>query len=272
MVFDDGPGIGLGHRRRMEALASALGAHGVECRLRATDLDQIDDPFDDPVDLVVVDSYLVRADGCPRDGARIVAVDDLERDLAVDVVIDPCPGADPQRHRRAGLVLAGSRFALLGADVAAVRPRPVVRAVRKIVVTMGGAGGDLASALTTTLAASVPAPTVVRCLRPEEVGVNGIATDLADADVVVTAGGVTMLESLALGRPTVTVVTAENQRRQVEGAAAAGAVVVVPADGVERAVTRIMHDLDERRALASAAVKLVDSHGAERVAACVLDD
>ena len=91
LVFDEGPGVGLGHRRRMEALAR--GAR----RAAATTVVLVPlgrDDRDRPRDVVVVDSYRVRADD--RAFARagvVVAVDDLARDLAVDLVVDPSPGA-----------------------------------------------------------------------------------------------------------------------------------------------------------------------------------
>ena len=53
----------------------------------------------------------------------------------------------------------------------------------------------------------------------------GLADELAAAPIVVTAGGVSMLESCLLGRATVAVVLAESQRRAVASLAHEGAVV-----------------------------------------------
>ncbi|MEP6624358.1 MAG: hypothetical protein ABJC79_07940, partial [Acidimicrobiia bacterium] len=138
LVADDGPLAGLGHRRRLEALAAALGALDVETTVVALDAYR---PGGD-VDLVVIDSYRERADDRGRFDARVVAaIDDLDRDLAVDVVVDPSPGADGSRHRRARRVLAGADYAIVDPALVVARastsePRPA-DPVRRVVVTLG---------------------------------------------------------------------------------------------------------------------------------------
>src|SRR4051812_10776821 len=103
LAFDEGPGVGLGHRRRMEALAAALTARGHACILVPLPARELP-----ACDAVVVDSYLLRADDAPFTGAAVtVAVDDLARDLAVTLVVDPSPGALGAAHRKARRVLAG---------------------------------------------------------------------------------------------------------------------------------------------------------------------
>src|SRR5690242_13194379 len=101
--FDEGPGAGLGHRRRMEAVAGALTARGHTCDLAPLPVVELP-----PCDAAVVDSYRQRADDRAFATAPvIVAVDDLARDLAVALVVDPSPGALGAAHRRARRVLAG---------------------------------------------------------------------------------------------------------------------------------------------------------------------
>src|SRR5439155_457695 len=74
-------------------------------------------------DLLVIDSYRYRADDRQLYEGRLVAgVDDICRDLAVSVVVDPCPGATAAAHHAAGRVLAGSSFALLPRPRASFRP------------------------------------------------------------------------------------------------------------------------------------------------------
>jgi len=93
LAFDEGPGIGLGHRRRCEGLASALHPLGVDVELCVLG--------DDPVvgGVVLVDSYRLRADDEARIAAdAVIAIDDIERDLAVGLVIDPDPGADADQR------------------------------------------------------------------------------------------------------------------------------------------------------------------------------
>ena len=113
LAFDEGPGAGLGHRRRMEAVAAELNRRGHECVLVPLS-DRELPPSDAGVEVLVVDSYRVRADDRRFAGARVVgAVDDLARNLAVDLVVDPSPGAIGSAHRSARRVLAGATYALV---------------------------------------------------------------------------------------------------------------------------------------------------------------
>ena len=264
----------------MEALAAALEDLGVRSRLLP-----VGEPFA-PAPIVVVDSYDTRADEIPRVPRCILAaIDDLERDLAVDLLVDPNPGGDPQRHGRAAHTLLGPRYALLGPVPAALTTRPASRAVTSILVTFGATGADgLAGRVAVALARRLPDATIrVVAGTPDAdppTGVesvtahDGLFAELAASDLVVTAGGVTMLESLLLGRPTVAVATADNQRRAVGGAAAAGVVSAVPLDApvaelVDRVVDLTMvlaSDTEQRRTLAARGPEHIDGRGASRVA------
>ena len=275
LAFDEGPGIGLGHRRRLEALAAVLRELGVAtavCRIGP-----------EPVvgDVVVVDSYRHRADDPARFDARtIVAVDDVARDLGVDVVVDPDPGADACAHRRAGAVLLGPQYALVDPALAA-DPPPVRSPVARVLVTTGGAdaagigarvGSELADALPYARVRLVVGPWG-RAVADDRVDVvpapAGLASELAAADVVVTAGGVTMLEACALGRPTVAFAIADNQSRSLAGAASVGAVARADASSAAAVAARLALDDTARERLAVAARQLVDGQGAARVAAAV---
>ena len=116
LAFDEGPGVGLGHRRRMEALAAELASRAHECTLLP-----LGSGTPGAHDVVMVDSYRMRADDGTFARADVVgAVDDLARDLAVDLVVDPSPGTVGAAHRRARRVLAGAAYALVpapGTDV-----------------------------------------------------------------------------------------------------------------------------------------------------------
>ena len=159
LLFDEGPGAGLGHRRRMEALASELTARGHDCVLV---------PLGAPgaatiaADVVVVDSYRMRADDRAFAHARVVAaVDDLARDLAVDLVVDPSPGAIGAAHRRARRCLAGRRYALVPPLDAGVIEAAVDAPVARVFVTTGAADADgigarIAAALVADVGATLP--------------------------------------------------------------------------------------------------------------------
>jgi spore coat polysaccharide biosynthesis predicted glycosyltransferase SpsG len=95
---------------------------------------------------------------------------------------------------------------------------------------------------------------------------DSLDDELAGADLVVTAGGVTMLEALRRGRPTVALVLAENQRDAVEGAAREGALIAATESSVVQEVTALAGDMVRRSALSACAQSYVDGKGAARVA------
>jgi spore coat polysaccharide biosynthesis predicted glycosyltransferase SpsG len=274
LFYDAVPDAGLGHRRRMEALADALVEQGVHPRL-VTDGSAV------TASLVVVDSYLHRADDTEMfHGEVVAAVDDLARELAVDVVVDPAPGATPDDHPAAGMVLAGASFALLGPEIGRCLQKPVARNIETVLVVGGASvrGSAFALSLAKELRASLPERVGVDVVAPGATTgdampmsrlistADGLGPILAGADLVVTAAGVTMLESLALGRPTVAFVLAENQRRQAEGAAAAGAVLLVDPHHAVKAALELVGSFNTRATLSESGRSLIDGHGARRVA------
>ena len=270
LCFDVGPGCGLGHRRRMEALAAALRLRGERPELL---------PLDGPVaaDVLVVDSYQRRADDAADFIARrVAAVDDLGRDLAVDLLVDPIGAGQPDG--RAGSVLTGLRYALVDPALAAFDPpRPVDTPVRSVLVTTGGTdvkglgarmAGLVADAVPAARVRLVTGPWGSRGVPPGVEGVDGTAgidKALAGADIVVTAGGVTMLEAMRLGRPVVAVMTADNQRHYLQRASDDGAIVWAGLDDAATAVASLADDPDRRVELSARARGLVDGQGADRV-------
>ena len=276
LVFDVGPESGWGHRRRMESLASALADFGLDADLVASG-----ETFG-PASLVVVDSYTVRADEPGRFRAeRVAAIDDLERNLAVDLLVDPNPGGDPARRSAATATLIGPAHALVGpAPLDLARPT-VASTPSSVLVTLGaadgtGLGAEIAARLARLLPEvevrlvvgpwGAPAPPGVAPVNAPE----GLWSELAAADLVVTAGGVTMLESLLIGRPTLVVVTAQNQMRAAHGAAESGAAALVPPgagpDDIADAAMLLTADACGRRSLAELGPIHVDGRGPSRVA------
>lgn len=270
LLFDSGADVGLGHRRRMEGLALALEERGVTVGVAPAG------DHNAGGDLVVVDSYRHGPDlGA---GATVIAVvDDLGNDVAVDVVVDPAPGARDDDHPSAAVVLAGASFALLGPGLPA--PTAAAAAVETVLVSAGGTdaagvGATIAAELVTRLPAvsirlvvgpwgSDHTPPGVEVVRSPA----GLGPELAAASLIVTAAGVTMLEAMHAARPTVAFVTAENQRRQATGAAALGGVALTTATEAAATAAGLVDDDDERLALAARAAGIVDGQGADRVAA-----
>ena len=259
----------------MEALSKALEGRGL-----VTDLRPVEPPIESS--LVVMDSYEYRADD-PKicRGGVVAAVDDLDRDLEVALLIEPLQ-TDPLK-RRAMKPLTGLAYALIDPDLSifdqgVVGPEPIT----SILVTTGasdaaGIGAGIAASLVRRFSrveialvvgpwGSKGVPLGVRAID----GRYGIGSELAHADVVVTAGGVTLLEALRLGRPTVVVQTSENQRRYVEATDGAGAALWRRPEEVASAVASLMVG-DQRRVLSATARRLVDGEGPTRVAQALLE-
>jgi spore coat polysaccharide biosynthesis predicted glycosyltransferase SpsG len=275
LAYDIGPGRGLGHRRRMESLGAALQQLGLRPQL--SELAAIT-----PSDVLVIDAYSTRGERPAFDAGVLAAVDDLERDLAVDLVVDPNPGGGSHAHAAARHILHGVRYALVGPVPAGLAPRDPDCEVERVLVTTGGSDEHgVGAALAERVHRAVPDVDVRLVIGPWSsrdvpAGVtpvdepDGLWSELAAADLVVTAGGVTMIEACSIGRPTVALALADNQRRAVAGAVAAGAVVgcdpTDAADHVAQEVVAVARDRGRRAALSEAAARWVDGRGARRVA------
>jgi spore coat polysaccharide biosynthesis predicted glycosyltransferase SpsG len=259
----------------MEALAAELTARAHECELIALGGGAVDIG---PIEAVVVDSYRLRADDAAFAGARVVAaVDDLARDLAVDLVIDPSPGALGAAHRRARRVLAGAAYALVPPLDARVIGVPAGDPVERVLVTTGAADADgVGAAVSAALQSALPGVEVRLVVGPWGApgvpeGViavrapDGLAPELAAANVVVTAGGVALLESCLLGRPIVALALADNQRQAVFGLERERAVVVATPHTAAEVVVALAGDRTRRIMLANAARASVNGEGASRV-------
>lgn len=276
LAFDAGEGVGLGHQRRVEAVAFELDRLGV-----VTSLVSAEETV--RADIVVVDSYRVRADHPGHFEAGVLAaIDDLERDLAVDVVVDPNPPGPGSTRLQAPVALLGPRYAPLSRP-ANGDPKPIGPKVDEVLVTMGAADGDgIGQAVAAAVLDRLPEISTRLVIGPwgdqgipaRAVAVHapdGLHAELRRADLVVTAGGVTLLEALRLGRPTVAVVTASNQTRAVAGAEAAGTVVQAHPGDAAGAVAMLVTDRSRRERMSAAARAYVDGEGARRVAVTLVE-
>ena len=89
---------------------------------------------------------------------------------------------------------------------------------------------------------------------------------LLAADLVVCAGGQTMLEAAAAGAPCIAVPLVENQVDQVRRLADAGGVRLAARGDVAGAVSELAGEYAARRALSERGQREVDGFGALRVA------
>ncbi|MEY2478466.1 MAG: hypothetical protein QOG87_3781 [Actinomycetota bacterium] len=240
----------------------------------------VDDPLPD-ADLVVVDSYRAMPDRSQIGSAVLAAVDDLGRDLAIDALIDPAPNADPEDHPSADVVLAGADYALLGPD--SVEAPAADHEVKVVLVSAGATDSEgHAAAVANELHLRLPGVRIRLVVGPwgsdaAPQGIelvqapSGLGPELHAASLVVTAAGVTMLESMRAGRPTVAFLTAENQRRQADGAAELGGIVLTDVSGAADAAVTLAGDTPARLALAARAATLIDGQGPARVAHRLLE-
>jgi spore coat polysaccharide biosynthesis predicted glycosyltransferase SpsG len=274
LAYDEGPGAGLGHRRRIEALAHELAARSYRCARVSLEGSAMVAGR-----IAVIDSYRIRADDPGRVKAGVVvAIDDLARDLDVNLVVDPSPGASADAHEAARHALAGSMFALVAVPAALQTVAVDAAAVTRILVTTGAADEQgVGARLAAHVSAAVPGAEVRLVVGPwgateVPVGVvgvharDGLAAELAAAPVVVTAGGVAMLESCMLGRATIGVAIAENQQQAVRGLADAGAIVSATEANVAEIVWSLVSNPARRAALGAAARVALDGKGPARVA------
>jgi UDP-2,4-diacetamido-2,4,6-trideoxy-beta-L-altropyranose hydrolase len=275
VLADAGPSIGLGHLSRAGAVAAALRAQGHQ------------------VDTYVSGDAAVEHDGIawtPAGDARAPAgagpllVDSYRVDVTALAAARPVAtfwdgaGAPP-----AGVALAltlagpeGPRLACLRPMFWGVAARPVAQRARRVLITTGGGAAGGVAALAGAVRAAAPEAEVAAVLGPYATEDLPAAVAvvrspprmvdvLAGADVVVTAAGQTMLETLCAGTPCVALAVAENQRTQL---AIVGDAVheAADADAAGAAVAALLGDAPERARLARAGQELVDGFGALRVA------
>jgi spore coat polysaccharide biosynthesis predicted glycosyltransferase SpsG len=273
LAFDEGPGIGLGHHRRMEALQHELDAREFRCtKVSLGESSMV------AGSIAVIDSYRMRADDPGRVKAGVViAIDDIARDLDVDMVVDPAPGATAEVHVRARRVLAGAPYALASIP-SSIDPVAVDGPVERVLVTTGAADADgVGARLAAAVAAALPGAVVrlvvgpwgARDVPPGVVAVHarhGLAGEFAAVPIAVTAGGVSLFEACLLGRAVVAVEIADNQRPAMTGLGVIGAIETATEATAGEVVRAIAADPGRRAALGAAASAALDGKGPARVA------
>lgn len=234
----------------------------------------------------------------PLAGPALACVDFSREPLCgFDLVIDWEFGnrrAAPPVGQPGPILLSGPGYAPLRQSVRAALPlaAPPGAEVGRILVTMGGT--DVANLTVMALQAAKEAfPKAAvhviagpGCDRAEvEAAASGgravvwtnvaeTGPHLARADVVVTAGGLTLFEALGLNRPCLCLPAVEHQRRRCEGLHAAGAAVTVdPVGGREALVLglRTLAPMATRRNLSRRASEVVGLDGLSRIADALID-
>jgi spore coat polysaccharide biosynthesis predicted glycosyltransferase SpsG len=290
LVADAGPSAGLGHIGRSSAIAVALTIRGIEtvCFARGVEapvecdgihwesLDP-DEPSGRGWDVVVLDSYRLRPEDLELDAQSpplVVLQEATAPPARAALVVNPSADrADAGPTRLYGLEYACLRPRFWGLPRS--RPR---RDVEHIVVATGGGDFDgMGAALAEAARMAVDDARVTYVRGPYSADGNVAGVEVAvspeslhdlllAADLVVCAGGQTMLEAAAVGAPCVAVPLVENQVEQVCRLAETGAVRPATREGVAAAVAELARTFATRQALAERGQREVDGFGALRVA------
>jgi len=277
---DASPTIGVGHLSRCVAIAAAARARGWDVALWGSvtagewllgDLPVV--PDGGPADVVVVDHYGL---GEVSLDAVVVSVEDGEFGRRrADVVVDANLAQGARPDDGSPVVLCGPAYAPLRAEVRAARDaRSAGATPPKVVVVMGGGAAPDAIAAALTALRDTGVPMDVHAIS--SVPVPGFAVSpptpelpalFAEADLVVSAAGVTLLELCCIGVPTALVRVADNQAAGYEAALSQGLAVGLDADPREHVaeLTALLSDPAARDALAAKAMATVDGRGADRI-------
>jgi UDP-2,4-diacetamido-2,4,6-trideoxy-beta-L-altropyranose hydrolase len=288
LIADTGPEVGLGHLSRTGAVAVALRSRGIEVRSLAWGADEaihrdglewepLGRAESPPAEgVIVLDSYGVAGETVAElaAGARLVLMHDRDALPDAEIVTSTIGREDAAGRLR----LFGLRYACLRPPYWGVPERQPSDAVRRILIATGG--GDSAGAaaqLAESVREGVPEAEVAVLRGPYSSGElpDGILAvdhqpdllgELLSADLIVTAGGQTLLEAAATGTPAVAVVLAEDQRTQAEAVASAGAAELVePGPAVSDAARELAGNAERREDLARRGQELIDGYGALRV-------
>ena len=221
-----------------------------------------------------------------------------DRSLPVDVVVNGGVGAEGLAYHvaRDTRLLLGSRYALIGPEFGVVPERTPGGIVRRILVALGGSAQLAATGAALAAARAAAHDTVVdvvlgpyaqaaeslgRISKADRVNLHHHVRDvrslMLEADLAVTNAGMTLYELSASATPSVVVMTASNQSRNVEAFARDGAALVAGStssprlhEDIEAQIARLVGDGHLRTVLGSTARRLVDGLGAQRVARALL--
>jgi len=297
-----GPRLGYGHLMRARALAEQLAMHvslsvrGGRAAMRiakSMGLQLADDRVSlESADVLIVDdpswkhgrSWIARA---RRAGVPSVSVHDCGPAHDADLVI--CGSLGAETIQTTGTVLNGPEFYPLDRRIRHLLRRRGTGAhgrPTRVLVALGG--GEhvrrVAQQLVDAIRRCRPGVSIAVAAgfspgrRPRLRGARwlsahaGLAQALADCDVAIVAGGVTLYEACALGTPAVALAVVPAQRRAILKFASRGAIVdagfaaAITIERAAREVTELLGDERRRRSMSARARRLVDGLGARRAA------
>jgi len=260
LIADGAPAAGLGHLGRSSAIAVALRARGVEIAAYAYGAQE-----PRTVDGVTWEPY-----GAPPAGA--IVLDTYTMPAAEQAALAPLAVLHD-----VGEVPPGVRLVFASGNLreAPLRPmfwglprRQVRERVERVLVTTGGgsvqdAGLEIARGVRAVTDAEVALVRGPHATFDAPDGVElidappSLLAELLAADVVITAAGQTSLEAVATGAATIALPLVDNQRRNADALAAAGAAIIGDLT---------LPDYNARVELACRGQAAVDGYGALRIA------
>ena len=276
---------------------------GWECKVAVSSEEPraLQQKWPDGVDLLVVDDYDVDSvfeSACRPWAKKIMAIEDLtNRVHNVDILVNQNINSrttDYQNLVPADCkVLVGPGFALLSDAFINKRKMKVPRGIRtrhpaRILVSFGGGDNDQLSKIMraistlkddTEVTVVVTSKTRVKEVKDFgfqarcNVSMEEMADLVADADIGVGAGGVSLLERCCLGLPTIVLSIAENQRAGSTAAANSGACQYLgfaseaTSTEISGAIQNLLNDSVLFQNMSIAASRISDGLGAARIAA-----
>jgi UDP-2,4-diacetamido-2,4,6-trideoxy-beta-L-altropyranose hydrolase len=263
---------------------------------------QLRQQFSGGCDLLIVDSYALGEPferACRNWAERLLVIDDLANRLHdCDVLVDQTPGRLVDAYANLVpnhcTVLAGPEYALLDARFRSERAdrRRTQEKASRVLLNFGST--DPLGATTLALQALKLADmrldvdvvvgsgtphlarirSMARQLSPSarvHVDVDDVATLVGRADLAVGAAGVSALERCCLGVPSLLVIIADNQQRNADALARAGAALnmgqltSLSVAELARALRELAYDRRQRQSMSEAALNITDGLGAARV-------
>jgi UDP-2,4-diacetamido-2,4,6-trideoxy-beta-L-altropyranose hydrolase len=247
----------------------------------------------------VIDGYWYQSPAAPEIASYsrpLVWLDDfLQPPKCVDLVVNASCGLSGSDIRGIPALL-GPRYALIDPRYAVLHDRDRARPVERLIVSFGrvdpeNCAGKMLEAfnLLAGRCASPEVTVVVSAASPHLPMLQAKACGMAmkvtviteqpdmvslldQCDFVVGAGGVSLMERMAAGLPSLTMVIAENQRVSVGGAAAAGATFdagdagALTPEKIAEVLVPLLTEPSRRVAMAKAGRRLIDGQGPNRVA------
>lgn len=256
---------------------------------------------------VVVDDYLRSAELEARLrplSRRLLAIDDLaDRRHDADLLLDPGYGRTAEDYEgllpEASVLLLGPRYALLRPDFvqrrAATLSRPTPVSPSRIFISFGLSdvhgiaaratglvlGYDCHAHIDLAMASDAQSVPAARHLAQSQrrltlhLDAMNVAELMGQCDLAIGAGGSSTWERMCLGRASLAVAVADNQRPLLRALETAGVLVAADLDepAFDLAFTSALStlwDQETRRALEARSAPLCDGKGAQRVTAALL--